>query len=691
MPNLLTALALPAAARAAPSAAPWSASRSAIGPLADIAPRATERPPQAGGQRLAPGEGFRQMLSRAGSPHADAPRNPAPQHPSGAEHVSPHASPHANAPALANGHAHAKAAAMARAKAAADGPAPTGSVRPGRPGATADSADAAIDGPAATPRALPATPGVEPLPQSRIETPSPPFSAVPMAPPGVAWAGLAAPAVDAAAADADADPSDVSVAANPLFAARVDARTGHAATARSAEWPGIAQAWAPRAAASALGAENASAASASAMAAGRAAASEALASAGASQPSQRSLLQSTAGPDGPALRVEDGHTEYSLLPTGTASKPGPMLGARARAAPPFGEPLAVGAALTPGSAGNSQPVSETTLTAADAALAVGATDIAARGAATAAAGSTAKLASSAVATAPGGLAAPSGPPPAAPSAVPVSPDGRHTANEGDDASVASGTQPTPAASDTGPRADAPVPALRSAPSSRRSAEPRPDNGADASAVRRQPEPAQGMDTPAPGLMAMADAAPTAMPMPVPNVSPPPPHANGPGATGTAPNGAADATPALHESQIRAAINSAEFGPALGLQISTMARDGTQQARLHLNPAEMGPISVTIALDGSGARVDFQADVLATRQALEASLPALAGALRESGLTLTGGSVFQQPQGQPTGADGRPTQAPPQRPGSGPEDGHATAQDRGPRGVTLRRGLVDLVA
>ena len=146
-----------------------------------------------------------------------------------------------------------------------------------------------------------------------------------------------------------------------------------------------------------------------------------------------------------------------------------------------------------------------------------------------------------------------------------------------------------------------------------------------------------------------------------------------------------------EARIAVPLDSPTFAPALGAQISLFARDGVQTARLQLNPAEMGPIAVQIAVDGNAARIDFQADRAATREVIEASLPALAGALQDAGLTLTGGGVFQQHPGR---------QAP-------PEPGPATAAARLPASATgldavagglaassrqrTPRGLVDLVA
>ena len=93
------------------------------------------------------------------------------------------------------------------------------------------------------------------------------------------------------------------------------------------------------------------------------------------------------------------------------------------------------------------------------------------------------------------------------------------------------------------------------------------------------------------------------------------------------------------------LASPEFAQALGVQMSVLARGGVQQAELQLNPAEMGPVSVQIVIDGTQARVDFGADMAATRHAIEAGLPELAGALRDAGFTLTGGGVSQHAHGR----------------------------------------------
>lgn len=110
------------------------------------------------------------------------------------------------------------------------------------------------------------------------------------------------------------------------------------------------------------------------------------------------------------------------------------------------------------------------------------------------------------------------------------------------------------------------------------------------------------------------------------------------------------------------VNSPEFPQALadrvGMWVNATGEDGTMSAELHLNPAEMGPISVKISLDGQSAQVDFAAANLETRRAIEASLPMLSASLDEAGFSLGGSGVSDQtPQqqfnnnqaGQPGGA------------------------------------------
>jgi flagellar hook-length control protein FliK len=149
-----------------------------------------------------------------------------------------------------------------------------------------------------------------------------------------------------------------------------------------------------------------------------------------------------------------------------------------------------------------------------------------------------------------------------------------------------------------------------------------------------------------------------------------------------------ATPA----HVAAPVDSSGFAPAMATQVRWFVQSGVQEARMTLNPAEMGPLAVSIRLDGTQARIDFTADVAATRGAIESSLPALAAALADSGLTLAGGGVFdgsarQHGDGARRGEQGA-------APGRGTRErlGHLADAQRPIGGLPpTARGLVDLVA
>ncbi|MBS0317600.1 MAG: hypothetical protein JSR49_10805, partial [Proteobacteria bacterium] len=51
-------------------------------------------------------------------------------------------------------------------------------------------------------------------------------------------------------------------------------------------------------------------------------------------------------------------------------------------------------------------------------------------------------------------------------------------------------------------------------------------------------------------------------------------------------------------QIATPTRAAEFPGMLASQVSVLVKDGVKEAQLHLNPPEMGPISVQIAMDGT---------------------------------------------------------------------------------------------
>lgn len=153
-------------------------------------------------------------------------------------------------------------------------------------------------------------------------------------------------------------------------------------------------------------------------------------------------------------------------------------------------------------------------------------------------------------------------------------------------------------------------------------------------------------------------------------------------------------PAATAVDVPTPATDADFPDVLATQVSVLVKDGVQRAELHLNPAEMGPISVQIAVDGSQAQVDFAATAGATRELIENSLPMLAAALHEAGLTLAGGGVFEH--GRHAGGAGHDGASPSSQRGNGNGrdtgtlEGTAASQQPAARRVA-HRGMLDLYA
>lgn len=151
------------------------------------------------------------------------------------------------------------------------------------------------------------------------------------------------------------------------------------------------------------------------------------------------------------------------------------------------------------------------------------------------------------------------------------------------------------------------------------------------------------------------------------------------------------TPASAELRLATPVTAPEFVPHVGAEIALLARNGVQEARVHLHPQELGPISVQITLEGQAAQVHLAVESAQTRQILETAMPTLAGALRDAGLTLTGGGVFEQSR---QGARPDDPQTGPARSGSAadaaPDAATTASAATDARRVRVRSGL-DLYA
>jgi flagellar hook-length control protein FliK len=126
-----------------------------------------------------------------------------------------------------------------------------------------------------------------------------------------------------------------------------------------------------------------------------------------------------------------------------------------------------------------------------------------------------------------------------------------------------------------------------------------------------------------------------------------------------------------------------WGQAMGDRLSWMVRNGIQQARIHLDPPHLGPVTIAVAVKEERASVQILAQHAVTREALEAELPRLRAMLGESGFTGIDVSVSQQ-QG---GRDGLPARAPFAATLGAATGAQEPVLDQ-PLSAPLSRGLVD---
>lgn len=86
-------------------------------------------------------------------------------------------------------------------------------------------------------------------------------------------------------------------------------------------------------------------------------------------------------------------------------------------------------------------------------------------------------------------------------------------------------------------------------------------------------------------------------------------------------GAADATP-MPNLKVNAGVGTPEFGQGLADRVSWMVDHNLNGAKLQVNPPQLGPIEVQIAVQGNHAQVWLTSHSALTRDALEASSPKL---------------------------------------------------------------------
>jgi hypothetical protein len=93
------------------------------------------------------------------------------------------------------------------------------------------------------------------------------------------------------------------------------------------------------------------------------------------------------------------------------------------------------------------------------------------------------------------------------------------------------------------------------------------------------------------------------------------------------------SPTAFEVYLSTPLGDPHFESSFANQISFLTNQGITHAKIHLNPEEMGPVSVDIHSVGDKIEVNFQAAREQTRQAIEASIDTLRGLMRDEGMSL----------------------------------------------------------
>ena len=112
-------------------------------------------------------------------------------------------------------------------------------------------------------------------------------------------------------------------------------------------------------------------------------------------------------------------------------------------------------------------------------------------------------------------------------------------------------------------------------------------------------------------------------------------------------GAAYVQGVVHSAAAPFPLHHIRFAEGFSQQVSLMASDGVQHARISINPPELGRVELRIIIRNEEAAVQLASQHGAVREALEEALPRLREQFEQAGLRLGDGSVFNELPSQST--------------------------------------------
>jgi flagellar hook-length control protein FliK len=93
--------------------------------------------------------------------------------------------------------------------------------------------------------------------------------------------------------------------------------------------------------------------------------------------------------------------------------------------------------------------------------------------------------------------------------------------------------------------------------------------------------------------------------------------------------------------VHADVDSADFPQGVADQVSLAVDNGWSSAKLSVNPPQLGPIELQIAVQGAHAQVAMSTHSAVTREALESSVPKLRDMLNSQGFTQVSVDISQR--------------------------------------------------
>lgn len=144
--------------------------------------------------------------------------------------------------------------------------------------------------------------------------------------------------------------------------------------------------------------------------------------------------------------------------------------------------------------------------------------------------------------------------------------------------------------------------------------------------------------------------------------------------------------------VEAPLNSKVWPEQLGNKIVWLVKNDQQSAQININPPQLGPVQITLHLNGDQANAVFASPHAEVRHAIESALPQLRDMLAASGITLgdanVGANLSQQNQNAPfTNANRNPSR---DENAILPANDTPVSSSAG-RALQSGRGLVDLFA